>query len=247
MAIMDLILPRRCAVCGMKLLRNEKVLCTDCAEGMPLTYFWQREHNPMADKLNERIQGREQYSFAVALYFYKDGYKALSKELKYEADVKTGRYVAAALGRKILEAPFLKDVDVIVPVPLHWWRCLSRGYNQSQIIAESVVSVLNEAGRAPVAVKPDALRRTRRTKTQVHLAMKDKAANVSGAFKARFQDGLISDIPPVHILLIDDVFTSGSTLAECHKALREALVERFGHVAGSAVKISVATLAFVGD
>jgi len=246
-AILDLILPRRCAVCGTKLLRNEKVLCTDCAEGMPLTYFWQREHNPMADKLNERIKGREQYSLAVALYFYKDGYKALSKDLKYEADLRTGRYVAAALGRKILEAPFLNDVDVIVPVPLHWWRRLCRGYNQSEIIAESAASVLNGAERSPVAVKPEILRRIRRTKTQVHLAMKDKAANVSGAFKACFPDGQPSDKPPVHILLIDDVFTSGSTLAGCHKALREALVERFGPVAGSAVKISVATLAFVGD
>lgn len=252
--MLDLLLPRRCGVCGCTLLARERHLCTECAMKMPLTYFWLQERNPMADRFNERIEegltqdvlngrqpSREQYAFATALYFYKDDYRELSKSLKYRAAVSLGRYVAQALGRKIAACSFLGDVDLVVPVPLHPLRRLKRGYNQAQVIAESIVEVLE--GGKNVSLACGVLRRGRNTTSQTFIDVAHKAENVSGAFSVR-----MDCLPQCrHILLVDDVCTTASTLAECQRTLRGALVEKFGPEAGQAVRISAATLAFVGD
>lgn len=244
--LLDLILPRHCAVCGAVLLAPESCLCTRCVTDMPLTYFWQQEHNPMADKFNARIQqlrddvgyaGMEPYSCAAALFFYKGDYRYLTKGLKYDANMTLGRYVADALGRKLSSCEGYGTVDMIIPVPLHWTRRFRRGYNQSEVIAASVASHL--CGR----VENSILWRVRRTASQVNRSVSMKAANVSGAFEADF----VGRECPSHILLVDDVFTSGSTMAECHAALRRALRQCYGTKKAAAVRISAATLAFVGD
>ncbi len=116
-------------------------------------------------------------------------------------------------------------------MPLHWLRRWKRGYNQAEVIAGQV------AGRLGCVCMPDMLRRIRRTSTQTRLSGEKKRSNVTGAFAVpeRFR----SQAALRHILLVDDVFTSGSTLAACHAALRE--------VFGLRTRISVATLAFVGE
>lgn len=249
--LLELMLPRYCAACGEKLFRAERCLCACCIKDIPLTYFWSREHNPMADRFNEKIQRSldgntrpaEPYSFAVALYFYKGNYRNLSQGLKYDADIRTGRYISAALGRKVAASPLLADVDLIIPVPLHARHRWRRGYNQAEIIAREVAAVLCSSGHG-CRVDSAALRRRRNTVSQVKLSGEDKFTNMQGAFRAnpRSFPGL-----PVHILLVDDVFTSGSTLSECHRTLRRALSTRFGPEKATAVKISAATLAFVGE
>ena len=132
------------------------------------------------------------------------------------------------LGKQVASAQWLCDVDAVVPVPLHWTRKWARGYNQAEIIARAVA---RETG---VPIKTDILKRTRRTKTQTKVGIADKGANVRNAFQVQdhHPDGM------VHILLVDDVFTTGSTLGECFKALRK--------VYPPSVRISVATLGFVG-
>jgi len=235
-ALLDILLPRRCGVCGDKLLTGEMCLCADCVEGMPLTYFWDQPKNAMADKLNARIEAlrvagadfsRETYAYAVALYFYKGPYKEISKSLKYNTDLKLGRHVAALLGERVAASEMLRDVDMVVPVPLHRLRRLRRGYNQSEVIAREV------ARTAAVPCVTDLLVRVKRTRTQTRLSISEKATNVAGAFRVDKKN-----VIPRHVLLIDDVFTTGSTLAECHRALRQAF---------PLARISVATLAFVGD
>ena len=232
-ALLDLVLPRVCVVCGRPLLPQEEHLCLDCLSDLPETRYATLGHNPMADRFNERIQvdGYEPYAYAAALYHYRAdaGYKRISQALKYHRDFGTGRWAARLLGDRLAGSPLYADVDLVVPVPLHWLRRRQRGYNQAAVIAREVAQALG----APLA--PLLLRRVRRTRSQAHLAGEAKAANVAGAFALR------PARPPAarHILLVDDVFTTGATLAACHRALRRAY--------GAQVRISVATLGAVGE
>lgn len=259
-ALLDLILPRRCACCGGKLLLGERHLCLDCTLNMPLTYFWTQKFNPMADKFNARIQDglkkAEPYSFAAALFFYKGGWQNLTKAVKYKADLSLGKYLGSAMAAKLNGSELFRDVDTVIPVPLHRRRYLKRGYNQAEIIARAIAEGLNvkDPGKDPVKDPGDgtpagamldtaSLYRSRNTISQATLDVSEKAENVAGAFAVR--ENAFESLP-AHILLVDDVFTTGSTLCECQRALRQALVRRHGN-AGAKVRISAVTLAYVGD
>ena len=234
-AMFDMLLPRACVVCGRKLNISEKYLCLHCASDLPLTRFGLMSHNPMADKFNETIQKgldnswrQEAYAFASALFFYEDesGYKHIPHQIKYQGNISAGRYFGRMLGRELGMAEWVADVDMIIPVPLHWKRRWSRGYNQAEIIAQGVSAELG------IPMRTDILKRIRMTQTQTKLEVSEKAENVAGAFAV---------LTPVsglkHILLIDDVFTTGSTLHSCFLALRVTYPYP--------VRISVATLGFV--
>lgn len=244
-AVLDLILPRTCITCGQRLIPDERYLCLECIMDMPLTHFWERSHNPMADKFNGIIQkaldadipGREPYAYAAALFSYRSegSYRQIPYQIKYHGNTAAGRYFGHMLGRKLSSSDFLKDVDVLIPVPLHWTRKWKRGYNQAEMIAEGAASAMN------VPVRSDLLVRRRRTKTQTKLDIDGKARNVENAFAVRSHalSPCQETFPFRHILLIDDVFTTGSTLMACFTALRT--------VFPPGVRISVATLGFVGE
>lgn len=243
--VAEWVMPRECVVCGAPLLPSEEHICRHCASDIPLTRYEGREHNPMADALNARIQERlteyEPYSRACALFFYKadSPYANITKALKYRYDRSGGRFFAAMLGRRMAASPLYADVDMLVPVPLHWTRRWKRGYNQAEVIAREMASCWPEARFCP-----EGLRRRSRTRSQARLpGAAERAANLRGAFRA--VPGKCALTPqlrlpesrPGHILLVDDVFTTGSTLCECHRALRA--------VCGPEVRISVAALGFV--
>ena len=285
-AALDFLLPRKCVVCESILGPAEMHICSDCLEDLPRTYYWIRKFNPMADKFNALIQKwvedrpqaskddclaasegcippRENYAYATALFFYRtdSGYSNISRQLKYHGDIPAGRCFGRMLGEKIAGAEHFADVDTVIPIPLHWTRKWSRGYNQAEIIAREVASALG------AELRTDILERCRRTRTQTKLTIEGKAANVQGAFSVR--PGIINSVRttdsnnalrpitncpsrpcrnkadaygpagPKHLLLVDDVFTTGSTLHACYAALRE--------VFPPSVRISVATLAFVGE
>ena len=247
-ALLDLLLPRFCPLCGRKLFVREEFLCADCIKGLPLSYFWLEEHNPMEERFNLRIQqlldkepagSWECTSGAMALFFYRGEYKKLTQELKYKANLELGEWLGEALGRKLLLCGNYADVDIIIPVPLHIIRYARRGYNQSAIIAKGIVKAFTQE----LCMQKNLLCRNRRTSSQVHIAPEHKSANVAGAFKVKGE----FPIKPRHILLVDDVFTSGSTLAECQHCLRKALAAQFGRYEAARIRISAATLAFVGD
>ena len=243
----DLLLPRKCIVCCEKLTVREEHICRWCRDDMPLTRFWQIRHNPMADKFNAALQKElerqwdagtfctERYTFAAALFFFSEeaDYKNIPYRIKYEGDIRAGKHFGEILGRHLNTAEWFRDVDFIIPVPLHWRRKWKRGYNQAEIIAQGVSDALG----APV--RADILKRTKHTRTQVNIDIQQKAANVEGAFSVNTGTAVWSTGCGIrHILLIDDVFTTGSTLMACFTALRT--------VFPPGVKISVATLGFVG-
>ena len=243
-AAADIILPRTCAVCGRRLNQDERHLCLPCLAELPLTRFWERDHNSMADRFNRLIEGGidsyltegrlERYAYAAALFFY-DGqgdYRHIPHRLKYQGDIRIGQHFGKMLGRKLSSAGHFGDVDLVIPVPLHWVRKWKRGYNQAEVIAQAVADELG------TFVRTDILRRTRRTKTQTKVDPQAKATNVSGAFSARRPPDGMGKFPR-HILLVDDVFTSGSTLHSCYLALRR--------IFPVSVRISIATLGFVGS
>ena len=131
------------------------------------------------------------------------------------------------LGRRIAAEALWQDVDCVVPVPLHWKRKWKRGYNQAEIIAGEIALALHAEADNGI------LRRKRNTMTQTRLDVKGKEENVKDAFEAVAEG---KDFR--HILLVDDIFTTGATLHACLQALRTHF--------GTETRISVATLGFVG-
>ena len=209
---------------------------------MPLTRFWERSHNPMADRFNEVIQegieaggAHESYAYAAALFLYHNeaGYRHIPYQIKYHGNIKAGEHFGAMLGKKLAVSPLYEDVDMIIPVPLHWTRQWKRGYNQAEVIASAAAEALG------VPVRTDILVRKRRTKTQTKLDIKEKAQNVAGAFTVSEDAATIfrGGGSIRHIVLLDDVFTTGSTLGACFQALRS--------VFPPSVRISVVTLGYV--
>ena len=241
-ALADLLLPRVCLVCGRKLGLHEEHICLYCLADMPLTHFWERIHNSMADKVNGLIQellclklapdgfgAREPYAYACALFYFQSesDYRHILYSIKYKGNTIAGEYFGKMLGRKMTGAEHFRDVDVVIPVPLHWTRKWSRGYNQAECIARTLAAELG------TDLRTDILFRRRKTTTQTKLSIEQKSKNVHGAFEAIQQEAT-----PTHILLVDDVFTTGSTLMACHTALRT--------VFPPSVRISVTTLGYVG-
>ena len=229
----DIIMPRECLVCGRQLARHERFLCLWCASDLPLTYYWEQPHNIMANKFNgvlEQFRGEGEhmaYSYAAALLFYhsENPYKRIPQAVKYHYNIAAGRFFASVLGEKLASAPQFADVDAVIPVPLHWLRRYRRGYNQAEVLAAAVASRLN------VPMYPKALVRLRRTGTQTRLNATSRLGNVLGVFRVRRLPQSLH-----HVLLIDDTFTTGATLAACTLALRTAAPD---------LRVSVATLSVV--
>ena len=160
-ALVDLFMPRGCLACGRRLGIRERHLCLSCAADVPYTRFWLSPHNPLADRFNavlERHRGTEpmDYAYAAALIYYKGAYRSIPRALKYQGDLAAGRHFGALLGRRLAAAPHFADIDLVIPVPLHWTRRRSRGYNQAEVLARAIVDAFRTTPPpvAPSSVTP---------------------------------------------------------------------------------------------
>jgi ComF family protein len=221
-SMLHLFLPRCCAVCGKGLVEGESLLCTACRWNMPLTGSWSDPDNPIREKMHALI-GAEQ---AASLFYYqkRSGYDQLIYRFKYQGRGSLSYALGRWLGEELKRSGLYSDIDVIVPVPLHPLRLIKRGYNQSELFARGIAAVLK------VPVRSRLLIRKVHNRSQTHRAQTDRWENVAGIFALRSPRRLEGR----HILLVDDVLTTGATLESCAEAIRARLTD---------CRLSVATLA----
>lgn len=224
----ELFFPRRCVVCGEFLDADAEDLCGNCLEDLPLTYQWDIVQNAAFERLARRFD----IEAAAALFFFRpeSDFRKTIYAIKYGGRRHLARQMGCLLGTHLARNREFRRCQAVVPVPLHPIRRWKRGYNQAEEIACGASAALD------IPLETALLRRARHTKTQTRLQGAAKTKNVHDAFRLNRQraDELYAG-GIRHLLLIDDVLTSGSTLAACAVPLQEA-----------GFRISAATLAFAG-
>ncbi len=219
---MSLVYPELCFCCGKPLMKGENSICFDCFISIPRTNFHKIEDNPV-----EKIfWGRVMIENATSYFTYQKGsnYQKLIHKLKYKGHRNIGVEMGKNLGFELSKDGYFDDVDIVVPVPLHPKKEKKRGYNQSQAIAEG----LSFAIRRPIDNKN--LYRKQYTQSQTRKGRFERWENVNEIFEVRSLD-VFKD---KHVLLVDDVITTGSTLEACSNSVLKS----------SGSKVSVATLAY---
>jgi ComF family protein len=216
----SLFYPKYCFACNTTLLGNEDYLCTMCRHTLPVTLFHEHKDNPV-EKL---FWGRIKVENATAFMFYDKGnkYGHLLHQFKYKGFLEIGLMLGTMFGNQLIDTDF-KEIDLIIPVPLHRAKLRKRGFNQSEIFAQGISGVLGK----PLIGK--ALKRNVFTSTQTKKGRYERWKNVSNIFEVRNPESLQNK----HILLIDDVITTGATL----EAAGNAILKIEG------TKLSVATMA----
>ena len=220
LGLLHIFYPSLCEGCGKPLVGNESVLCIGCKLLLPITNY----HDHAGNDTGIRFAGRVPYQFATTYaYFTNDGLlQHLLHGLKYGKKQEIGRFLGRELGYGLQQTAWASQLDVIVPVPLHPKKETERGYNQSMLIAQGLASVLNIPANGQV------LKRTRHTQSQTKKNRADRLKNMQGAFAITNPNTLKHK----HILLVDDVLTTGATLESCANELLDV----------EGVRVSIATI-----
>lgn len=205
--LLNLFFPRLCLVCNTPLQGGEEHICLQCLSSLPRTGFDYLEENPTCHLL----AGKAPICHAVAFLRFDKGSQVqqLIHELKYYGNKEIGFRLGRMAGQHYREAILSDRPDLIIPVPLHPKRKKKRGYNQAEWIACGINSVL----RLPIDTT--SLCRIRNTDSQTHKQIYDRWLDAGETFSVTRPDTLQGK----HILLIDDVVTTGSTLSACAEAL----------------------------
>ena len=219
---MDLISPRLCVVCGNRLAVTEETLCSKCYLHLPRTDFANDLYENVMAKL---FWGQIKFEKATALFYYEPHAETaqILYELKYKNHPEIGVVMGRMMAKELMKSGLFEDIDALVPVPLAKKRERERGYNQSLELAKGV----SEVTGLPIANL--VIRRTKFVGSQTKRGRWERNENVEHVFE--LVDDNISD---QHLLLIDDVVTTGATVIACAKEMQKA----------SNVKISVLALGF---
>ncbi|MBL0310022.1 MAG: ComF family protein [Bacteroidetes bacterium] len=204
----ELFFPNICLSCQRKLLKGEEVICLFCLSELPVTGYWNEPDNPVAN----RLWGRVPIQGAAAFLQFKKGGKVqrLIHELKYKGRKDVGVYLGKIFSHHLIQSDsVIKDIDLIVPVPLYWKKLKQRGYNQSTPFAQALSQSLD------VPYSDTALMRTSQNVSQTKEKRYDRYGNVAGIFSVTDA----SQLSGKHILLVDDVFTTGATADACLQAI----------------------------
>jgi ComF family protein len=218
----SLLFPQLCPACGESLVINEHIICTDCLYSLPFTNFHLQPDNIVA----QSFWGKINLEGAYALYYFSKGGKVqnLMHHFKYKGVQQIGHLLGNIAGGQLIKNDIFSTVDLIVPVPLHKDRMKQRGYNQSTCFAEGLANKLN------AAVEDNNLIRVTATKTQTHRSRFARFENMQQVFTIKNPERLINK----HILLVDDIVTTGSTLEACGTELLKV----------EGLKLSIATIAY---
>lgn len=220
-SLVNLLFPRVCAACGNVLLEGEDSVCTTCRFLLPKTGYENNPDNPLA----QMFYGQMPFNAVTAEFFFSKTGKVqhLIHGLKYHHCRENGIFLGQEIGKSLLKAPDYQGIDFIIPIPLHPKKEKLRGYNQSHVISEGIHEIMN----VPIAEK--SLVRSVFTDTQTKKSREERYQNVKDIFELKKPEQLQGK----HVLLVDDVLTTGATLMSAGKALLHA----------EGIKISVATVA----
>ena len=205
--IINLFFPKSCAGCKSLLLSDENVICTHCRHEAPLTNHHKIENNEIIQKMYGRIP--LEYGSAL-FYFHKKGIvQEMIHQLKYKGQTEIGEVIGNWYSKELQHQEQLKNIDYIIPVPLHNKRLRERGYNQVEDFGKALSANLS------IPYENQVLFRKRHTKTQTKKNLLGRTDMISTVFDVSFSGNHHGK----HFLLIDDVLTTGSTLEACSRAL----------------------------
>ncbi len=211
----EVLFPRVCVVCGKKLVAAEPSVCAGCLSRLPYTCY-----RGMSGNATERLfYGVVPLVRANSFFYYypgSDSHRVLMA-LKYERHPELGRFLGSMMAAELLETGFFNDIDALVPVPLALGRERRRGYNQSYMLARGVADVTG------IPVMDRVVKRVVEGISQTRLSHSERRSNVEDVFSC-IDPQLISK---QHVLLMDDVVTTGATLSSCMRAMNVSCEIRF--------------------
>lgn len=205
--LLNLFFPKSCAGCHSFLLSDEKVICTQCRHEIPLT----NHHKIKDNEIFQKFYGRIPLEYGSALfYFHKKGIvQEMIHKLKYKGHEEISETIGNWYAAELKDLKQIKNIDYIIPVPLHKKRLRERGYNQ----VEGFGKALSENLKIPYEIR--ILQRKLYTKTQTKKNLLGRSDVIDNVFDVSFSE----EHHGKHFLLIDDVITTGSTLESCSRAL----------------------------
>ena len=223
--VWEFFFPRYCVVCGKRLLLGEEHLCVECLCALPRIRFRNQEKNEIAKLLWGKMPIERASAF---LYYSKGGdVRELLFQLKYYGNQKIGYFMGRCMAKELISTGFFDGIEGIIPIPLHDRKRKSRGYNQSELLAEGISSIVR------IPLFKNVLRRKQYTETQTHKSNYERWSNVMDVFEGVSLERLSFK----HVLLVDDVLTTGATLVACADAFRGV----------EGIRISVLTLAWAAE
>ncbi len=213
--------PEICLGCGRALFTNEECICTSCRYHLPQTGY----HLYPSNAVMKNFWGKVPVSSAAAYLFFNKGEKVqkILHQLKYRGRHDVGNFLGRLYGVELKKSPLFDTVEVVVPIPLHPKRKLKRGYNQAEVFANGLAEAMS------VQVNTISLLRAKHTQTQTKKNRYSRWLNVEEIFELSKTESLINK----HILLVDDVVTTGATL--------ESAVSTLLKIPG--IKVSIACIA----
>lgn len=217
--LFDFVFPRHCIVCGDILSSGEVDICINCLVSLPQVDLRQR------GEIEKLFWGIVDIERAASYMYYRKGspYNRVIHYLKYKERKGVGVRMAQAAAKELLPTGFFDGIELIVPLPLSKKKLRKRGYNQCNYIAQGISDVTG------IVIEKSAVERTRANESQTHKNRDERWKNVQGIFAVRNIDVLRGK----HILLVDDVLTTGATLASCASA-----------IVATGCKVSIFTLAY---
>ncbi|MCH7760148.1 ComF family protein [candidate division TA06 bacterium] len=224
-ALLDFFFPPFCAICNERLNENEKTACEECWQSIHFITppFCQRCGTPMTKrkcgKCVQSVSLGPPDSDAVGFQFfrgrslgvYEGVLSDIVKLIKFHRKTSLAKRAGRMMGTLLQSDSLLQEGEVLIPVPLHKTRLRERGYNQALLLAEAIFHSTS------IPVAKNLLLRRRATKPQTDLRHEERMENVKGAFGVMRN----KEIQGKKVILVDDVFTTGSTLQACTEALLE--------------------------
>jgi len=219
---LSLIYPRHCEACSDNLFKHEDFICNYCRLNLPKNNY----HLDKDNGLVRMLSGRVPLVYGLSLYLFEKSGKVqkLLHAIKYQQQKELAEFLGQIYADDLKTAGCLNDVDVIIPIPLHKNKLKLRGFNQSEWYARGLSQHLNKD------LDLVSLVRTKETSTQTKKKKFERWENVEGMFNLIKTDTLVNK----HVLLVDDVITTGATIEAAWQALKEI----------SGVKVSMASIAF---